>query len=56
MKKEKGWINIHINNETKECFVSKHPYPTKEEAESAIFYGINIEKVDCIEIEYSVIK
>jgi hypothetical protein len=50
---EKGFINVHIDIETKKVFVSNKPYPTMEEAEKGIFLGVGIEKVGCFQIEYS---
>jgi hypothetical protein len=50
---EKGFVNVHIDITTKQVYVSNKPYPTMEEAEKGIFYGIGIEKVGCFEIEYT---
>ena len=29
----KGWVNVHIDIETKKMFISNKPYSSKEEAE-----------------------
>ena len=52
-KREKGFVNVHIDITTKQVYVSNKPYPTKEEAEKGLFLGIGIEKVGCFEIEYT---
>ena len=49
----KGFVNIHIDIETKQVFVSNKPYATKKDAERGFIYGTNIEKVGCVEIEYT---
>lgn len=52
-KTKKGWINIHIDVQSENLYISKKPYKTKAEAEKGVFIGIGIEKVACIEIEYT---
>ena len=52
-KREKGFVNVHIDITTKQVYVSNHLYSTMEEAEKGIFHGIGIEKVGCFEIEYT---
>lgn len=53
MKTQKGWVNIHIDTVTNKMYISNHPYGSKEEAETGIFIGSTIEKVGCIEIEWT---
>lgn len=52
MAKQKGWINVHIYTDTNEMVASRHPYVSKEEAETGIFIGQGVEKVGCFEIEW----
>ena len=52
-KTKKGWINIHIDIESEYLYISKKPYPSKAEAEKGMLIGVGIEKVACIEIEYT---
>ena len=54
LKTEKGFVNININMESKQMYISNHPYTTKEEAEKAILISANVVKVGCFEIEYPV--
>jgi uncharacterized protein YegP (UPF0339 family) len=37
METKKGFVNLHIDLETKQIFCSQKPYETKEEAEKGIF-------------------
>ena len=41
----KGWVNVHIDIETKKMYISNKPYSSKEEAELGIFIGSCIEKL-----------
>lgn len=50
--KREGWANIHIATDTKELYISGHPYATEAEAETGIFIGAGIQKVACIKIEW----
>ena len=52
-KTKKGWVNIHIDVQSENLYISKKPYKTKAEADKGIFLGLGIEKVACIEIEYT---
>lgn len=51
--KEIGYINVHIDIETKKVYVSTVPYETEQDANSGIFIGSTIEKVGCFKIEYT---
>jgi hypothetical protein len=51
-KTEIGFVNIHIDIETKQMFISNKPYSTFEEAENGIIHSIGIQKVGCFKIEY----
>lgn len=54
METKKGFVNLHIDLETKQIFCSQKPYETKEEAEKGIFIGYGIFKLGIIEIEYPI--
>lgn len=52
-KTERGFVNIHIDINTKRLYISNHPYPSKEAADGGVLIGYGIEKVGCFEIEYT---
>ena len=52
-KTEKGFVNIHIDINTKHLSISNHPYSSREEADKGVLIGYGIEKVGCFEIEYT---
>lgn len=47
-----GWVNLHIHTDTKQVVASQHPYPTKEEANKGIYYGLGIQKLGCFFVEW----
>lgn len=54
MAKEKktGWINIHLHSGSNEIVASRHPYPTKEEAEKGIYIGPGVQKLGIFLVEW----
>lgn len=53
MKTEIGFVNIHIDIETKKLYISETPYKTIDEAEAGVLIGDNIEKVGIFRIQYT---
>ena len=49
---KKGFVNIHVDIETEQLYISNHLYKTIEDAEKGIFYGDTIEKIGCFYLEY----
>jgi hypothetical protein len=48
----KGYVDIHIDLNTKSISASSEPYYSVEEAKNGVFIGINIFHLGTFEIEY----
>lgn len=53
MNKEIGFVNIHIDIETRKLYISDIPYKTIDQAEAGVLIGSNIEKVGIFRIQYT---
>lgn len=49
---KKGFVNLHIDLETRQIYCSTRPYNSEEEAETGIFIGGSIVRLGTFEIVY----